>query len=135
MTRKSTVGLRNLCRALKMMRNAISLKYPVLKAIYDGLMTCFTSHLESKFAVKISQAIKEQFQIKKLEAPKTHGDGVVVGDFVLKKGTDQVQMDEKDFILTNSFKNLTNRLASIIAVSDFAVILEGPTSAGKTSTV
>lgn len=28
-----------------------------------------------------------------------------------------------------------NRLASIVAASDFAVILEGPTSAGKTSTV
>ena len=27
------------------------------------------------------------------------------------------------------------KLASIVAVSDYAVILEGPTSAGKTSTV
>lgn len=37
--------------------------------------------------------------------------------------------------MTESFKKLVNRLASIVAVSDYAIILEGPTSAGKTSTV
>lgn len=42
---------------------------------------------------------------------------------------------ESDFILTPTFKDLVRKLASIVAVTDFAVILEGPTSAGKTSTV
>ena len=44
-------------------------------------------------------------------------------------------MNEKKFILTPSFKSLLRQLASIVAVSNFAVILEGPTSAGKTSAV
>jgi midasin len=40
-----------------------------------------------------------------------------------------------EFILTASFKHLLQQLASVISVSDFAVILEGPTSAGKTSCI
>ena len=40
-----------------------------------------------------------------------------------------------NFILTPSFKGLLCQLASVVAVSNFAIILEGPTSAGKTSAV
>lgn len=43
---KANIGLRNLCRALKMVRSSVQLKYPVIKAIYDSLFTCFASHLD-----------------------------------------------------------------------------------------
>ena len=43
--------------------------------------------------------------------------------------------DARNFILTPAFKGLLRQLASVVAVSSFAVILEGPTSAGKTSCV
>lgn len=43
--------------------------------------------------------------------------------------------NKHEFILTKSFDSLVNWLASIVAVSNYAVILEGPTSAGKTSVV
>lgn len=60
----------------------------------------------------------------------------VVVDFVIPRGGHKPQSDyQRDFILTPTFKQLVKRLASIVAVSDYAVILEGPTSAGKTSTV
>ena len=36
---------------------------------------------------------------------------------------------------TKSFKSLLKQLAGVVAVSDYAIILQGPTSAGKTSTV
>jgi midasin (ATPase involved in ribosome maturation) len=45
---KGNIGLRNLCRALKMMKQAVTLKYPVIKAIYDSLYTCFASHLDAQ---------------------------------------------------------------------------------------
>jgi len=44
-------------------------------------------------------------------------------------------LKEQDFILTNSFKKLVSQLSSILSITDFATILEGPTSAGKTSTI
>lgn len=58
-----------------------------------------------------------------------------MGEFLINHGGHKVNVDEGSFILTPSFKHLVSRLASIVSVSDYAVILEGPTSAGKTSTV
>jgi midasin (ATPase involved in ribosome maturation) len=60
---------------------------------------------------------------------------VILEDFIIPKGGHKSDFSIKDFILTPTFKQLVKRLASIVAVSDYAVILEGPTSAGKTSTV
>jgi midasin len=37
--------------------------------------------------------------------------------------------------LTKTFKGLLRQLAAVVSVSTFAIILEGPTSAGKTSCV
>lgn len=46
-----------------------------------------------------------------------------------------LNFDENEFVLTPSFSQLVHQLAAVISVSDFAVILEGPTSAGKTSCI
>lgn len=45
-TKRGNIGLRNLSRSLAFMKSAIALKYPVLKAVYDSLYTCFASHLD-----------------------------------------------------------------------------------------
>jgi midasin (ATPase involved in ribosome maturation) len=58
-----------------------------------------------------------------------------VEEFIIMKGGHPTNFDSSDFILTATFKKLVKRLASIVSVTDYAVILEGPTSAGKTSTV
>jgi midasin (ATPase involved in ribosome maturation) len=55
---------------------------------------------------------------------------------VIPKGQHKpAYFDEKDFVTTKTFKKLLRQVASIVAVTDYAVIVEGPTSAGKTSTV
>jgi midasin len=59
-----------------------------------------------------------------------------VEQFIIPKGVHpNHSFDEKDFVTTKSFKRLLKQLAGVVAVSDYAVILQGPTSAGKTSTV
>ena len=86
--------------------------------------------------------IMKLFEIKKLpqlayarEENKDERFAYIEGN-VIQKGEDPPEnFDEKNFILTPSFKNLLRQLASVVAVSSFAVILEGPTSAGKTSCV
>lgn len=65
-TRRANIGLRNLSRALKMMRQAIGLKYPVITAIYDSLMTCFSSHLEPAMQKSVHNLIFKLFEIQKL---------------------------------------------------------------------
>ena len=59
-----------------------------------------------------------------------------VEQFIIPKGQHKPEhFDENDFVTTNTFKKLLKQLASVVAVTDYAVILQGPTSAGKTSTV
>jgi len=54
---KANIGLRNLSRALKMMRASVQLKYPVIKAIYDSLFTCFASHLDASMQLTLHRLI------------------------------------------------------------------------------
>lgn len=85
--------------------------------------------------------ILKLFEIKKLpslsitEETKDDRYAYVEGNIIKKGESPPKNFDELNFILTPSFKGLLRQLASIVAVSDFAVILEGPTSAGKTSCV
>jgi len=61
---------------------------------------------------------------------------MIVEQFIIPKGKHpNIKFDAKDFVTTKSFKKLLKQLAGVVAVSDYAVILQGPTSAGKTSTV
>lgn len=45
-TKRANIGLRNLVRSLAFLRQAIQLNYPLQKAVYDSLYTCFASHLD-----------------------------------------------------------------------------------------
>jgi len=124
------------------MKSAIGLKYPVLKAIHDSLYTCFASHLESVMQKQIQALIFKLFEIKQLPA-LAHSSEIQLSDkyalveqFVIPKGKfKNEKFDKRDFVTTSSFKRLLKQLAGVVAVSDYAVILQGPTSAGKTSTV
>lgn len=59
-----------------------------------------------------------------------------VEQFIIPKGSHKpVNFILQDFVTTKSFQKLLKQLASVVAVTDYAVILQGPTSAGKTSTV
>jgi midasin (ATPase involved in ribosome maturation) len=63
-TRRGNIGLRNLSRSLKMMRQAVNLKYPVIKAIYDALSICFSSHLDANLQHSLVGLIYKLFEIK-----------------------------------------------------------------------
>jgi midasin len=61
---------------------------------------------------------------------------VCIEDCIVRQGSHApANFDPKNFILTKTFKNLLRQLAAVVSVSSFAIILEGPTSAGKTSCV
>lgn len=55
MQRRGNIGLRNLCRALFFIKNAIQLNYPAHKAIYDSLLTCFASHLDQQLQESVRE--------------------------------------------------------------------------------
>ena len=140
-TKRGNIGLRNLCRALQFIKSAVSLNYPAIKAIFDSLYTCFASHLDPQLQDSVKQLIFKLFEIKKLpeltlSEEKADGRFAYIEGSIIPLGSFKPEaFDETNFILTPSFKGLLRQLASVVTVSDFAVILEGPTSAGKTSCV
>lgn len=119
----------------------MSLNYPPQKAIFDSLFTCFASHLDSGLQETIRKLIFSLFSINKLPVMATaegekNSKYAYIEDCLIPNGPfEHPNFDSKNFILTNSFKKLLRQLASVVSVSDFAVILEGPTSAGKTSCI
>ena len=111
----------------------------MLKAVSDSLFTCFASHLDPQLQDYVQLLIGGLFQAQTATAISAECDSdkyVLVEGFVIDKGKHKPQLvDERDFVTTNSFRKLLRQLASVVAVTDYAVILQGPTSAGKTSTV
>jgi len=90
----------------------------------------------------VRNLILELFQIKSLpqllkSARNIEQVGYVcIEDCIVRLGKAKpLNFNPKNFILTPSFRTLLRQLASIVSVSSYAVILEGPTSAGKTSCV
>lgn len=65
-TKRGNIGLRNLSRAMSMMKSAIKLQYPIVKAIYDSLYACFASHLDHQLQLFISGLILQTFDIKSM---------------------------------------------------------------------
>jgi midasin len=65
-SKRGNIGLRNLSRSMKMMRQAVTLKYPVVKAIHDALFTCFASHLEAAMQKTLQLLICKLFEIDSL---------------------------------------------------------------------
>lgn len=139
-TKRGNIGLRNLCRALFFIKSAVSLNYPVTKALYDSLYTCFASHLDEQLQAFVKTLILKLFEIKSLptlqKTMKEDSSYTCIEDCVVRLGSHRPEnFNANNFILTKTFKGLLRQLASVVSVSSFAIILEGPTSAGKTSCV
>lgn len=89
---KANIGLRNLSRALKMMRKSVTLKYPIIKAIYDSLFTCFASHLDGPMQLLIHRLIYQLFEITHMPSLdvssrlKENPNYVAIQDFILPRG-------------------------------------------------
>jgi hypothetical protein len=61
-----------------MMRQAVTLKYPVIKAIHDALYICFASHLDAPMQKTLLTLIWKLFEIKSL--PTLDGTARTLGD-------------------------------------------------------
>ena len=93
-----------------MMRQAVTLKYPVLKAIYDALFTCFASHLDISLQQTLHNLIFKLFGMTTLPfLDMTRKTGIqenyaYVEEFIIpKRGHAPVNFKENDFILTHTF--------------------------------
>jgi midasin (ATPase involved in ribosome maturation) len=152
---KPRYTLRTLSRALTAARTiVVHQKHSLYRALYEGFQLAFQGPLDEKSLKIVDDALLRvlgnQFDKSQLDHPgkrpggKVDGDGyVLVKPFWIKSGprapVDWSVEDEKTgrsrFILVPSTQSNLRRLARAIASGPWPILLEGPTSAGKTSLV
>ena len=118
---KTNFSLRTLTRALVTIRNGLKIFKKTETAIYESLSMNFISQIDnsSKNLLPIKY---EQTQLN-------------LAKEIISKEKNTEKNSKKNFILTPMFIKHLETLIQIVTLSEYAVLLEGPTSCGKTSIV
>jgi midasin len=142
--RKPTISLRALSRAIDIAM--ISWQYypnQRSRAVIEGLFAAFASNLGVSSKKLFSSIIAETFQIDQGFLSKAEQSSasiekygfINIEGFLLKKGSQPLKENTTEFLLTASVKNNMVELLRVLAHSSYPILLEGPTSAGKTSMI
>jgi midasin len=151
---KPRYTLRTLSRALSAARNLVlQQRLPLIRAVFEGFQLAFEGALDEASVNVVRKVLQSLFGegFKKIEMdhpgrrPGGRNDAekyVIVKPFWIKAGPlDPVDWSEASstgrsrFILTPSMSSSLRRLARAVAAGPWPVLLEGPTSAGKTTLV
>jgi midasin len=138
-------SMRTLARALTFAVE-VSPSFGIRRGLWEGLLMTFTMSLDGPSydiarklcADKILRGMRNagaRFGGKPaVPDPSRPDDFVLFGDYWLEKGSEPVVIDEK-YITTPSVANKLADLARIIMTRKLPVLIQGPTSSGKTSAV
>ncbi|CAN0109706.1 unnamed protein product [Ectocarpus sp. 6 AP-2014] len=148
-------SLRTLVGAVSCARRLVDRGFSAKRAMVEGYRSLFETQLDGDGRAKILKGILRAFgkgmSAKDLEKPPRRPGGrasssapwVRIGPFWLEGGphdpVDAAELDpttnQRRFVLTGSVEGTLRCLARAVASSDSPVLLQGPTSAGKTSIV
>ncbi|KAH8552550.1 P-loop containing nucleoside triphosphate hydrolase protein [Umbelopsis sp. PMI_123] len=134
-------SMRTLARALTYI-NQISSSYGLRRSLYEGFCMTFmtsldkesTSILRDLIFKTLLRGVKDPSHLITQIPKQPNGDFVQFGYFWLEKGP-QGEEDPNNFILTPSVENNLYNLARVVMSGKFPVLIQGPTSSGKTSMV
>lgn len=151
---KPRYTMRTMCRALSATRNLIiHQKLAMSRAMVEGFELAFEGALDNSSTKAVQRVLSsnlgERLSRSEMDHPPrrpSRGSGdehyVLVKPFWLKAGPlDPVDWSEgsvpgrSKFILTESMSRNLRRLSRAVAAGPWPVLLEGPTSAGKTTLV
>ncbi|TYZ63967.1 hypothetical protein PybrP1_004209 [[Pythium] brassicae (nom. inval.)] len=152
---KPRYSLRTLSQALHITRILIQRGYGVERAMYEGFSSSFCTQLDIDSRAYLEKLIKSTFaktmKAKDLaRAPPRPGGRAATNDFVLvssywvRQGGFLDPRDDsiadpvtnrKKFVLTKSVDENLRHLARAAVIGKYPVLLQGPTSAGKTSLI
>ena len=143
--RRPHFSMRTLARAL-MFAAEIASAYSLRRALWEGCLMAFTMTLDVPSAELVTVLAQKhvlngirniRLLLTREPAPpqsRPLGDFIKFGPFYLEKG-DLAELPTDDYIITPSVERKLIDLARIISTRMFPVLIEGPTSSGKTSTV
>ncbi|KAH6911428.1 P-loop containing nucleoside triphosphate hydrolase protein [Coprinopsis sp. MPI-PUGE-AT-0042] len=136
-------SMRSLSRALTFAGD-IAHTYTLRRAVWEGCLMAFTMVLDEPSAQLVTALAHKHLLAgvrnprsmlsKEPNPPSVRDDFVKFGSFYLEKGPlpeDSVE----DYIMTPSVEKKLIDLARIILTRKFPVLIEGPTSSGKTSSI
>jgi len=135
-------SMRTLVRALTFAADTAS-TYSLRRSVWEGCLMAFTMALDGKSSETVEVLARKHLLsgvknpksvLSKNPAAPSQGQFLQVGPFYLEKGSfNERQTDE--YIITPSVEQKITNLARIILTRRFPVLIEGPTSSGKTSSI
>lgn len=152
---KPRYSLRTLSQALHITRILIQRGYGVERALYEGFASSFCTQLDMDSRTYLERVIKNTFA-KTMKArdlarapprpggKSTTNDFVLVSSYWVRQGGHMDPRDDavadsvthrKKFVLTKSVDENLRHLARSAVIGKYPVLLQGPTSAGKTSLI
>ncbi|KAL0028971.1 hypothetical protein WJX77_009058 [Trebouxia sp. C0004] len=145
---KPSYSLRTLCRALEYCRTALPL-YGMQRALLDGLKMAFMTQLDPECAhiirnlinVHVTGSAKPVKMLERAPAAPSGSSYVLFEQFWLEKGPgpapEAATTDGQGghFVMTGSVKSHLHNLARAALIGRYPILLQGPTSSGKTSLV
>ncbi|KAG1698288.1 hypothetical protein DVH05_015277 [Phytophthora capsici] len=152
---KPRYSLRTLSQALHITRILIQRGYGTSRAMFEGFCSSFCTQLEMESRQFLEKLIKNTFaktiKAKELKrSPPCPGGSKKTGEFVLvssywvRKGDFQAPRDDslpdpvtsrRKFVLTKSVEENLRHVSRAALIGKYPVLLQGPTSAGKTSLI
>ncbi|KAL4085986.1 hypothetical protein PRIC1_014609 [Phytophthora ramorum] len=152
---KPRYSLRTLSQALHITRILIQRGYGTARAMFEGFCSSFCTQLEMDSRQYLERLIKNTFAktIKAKEltrSPPCPGGSRKTNEFVLvssywvRKGEFQPPRDDslpdpvtsrRKFVLTKSVEENLRHVSRAALIGKYPVLLQGPTSAGKTSLI
>uniref|UniRef100_A0A8R1HVT4 Midasin n=2 Tax=Caenorhabditis japonica TaxID=281687 RepID=A0A8R1HVT4_CAEJA len=130
----ASYSLRTLCRAL--LFAADNMFGSVDQSIYEAVSMAFLTNLENEEKHVMTLKIQSTFRCKVsvMPVPKQVEKYVKIGGYFVEKGVILPQDDPK-YVITKTVKGNLAEISRIVCSGRFPILLEGETSAGKTSIV
>lgn len=148
---KPRYTLRTLSRALSAAKNVIiQQRIPLRRAVYEGFQLAFEGALDVPSVKVVKKILKSLLAdgTKSLDHPgrkpggKNEAEHILVKPFWIKAGpikpldwSETSATGKSRFVLTASVSSSLRQLSRALAAGPWPVLLEGPTSAGKTTLV
>ncbi|CAG8555969.1 630_t:CDS:2, partial [Paraglomus occultum] len=135
-------SMRTLARALSYVAH-ITPTYGLRRSLYEGFSMTFLTQLNQESEDLMRQLV-EKFLLRGLSNPRAlitqtprqprDGNYIQFGHFWLECGSYPIE-DMPHYIITPSVEKKLNNLARVVMSRKYPVLIQGPTSAGKTSMI
>lgn len=130
-------SLRTLCRALTICSK--NLCGSIERNLYESFCLSFLTQLDPASHLIVLDLIQKTLLTNKKailsqQIPKPNGNFIEFEGYWIQEGPKEIQPCE-NYILTESVRENLKDLARVISIGKLPVLLQGPTSAGKTSLI